>query len=207
MPDYTTSNPDALPEDIPQLYVSVGEVSTDDNDYFEPSAMGDGIWNDYVINNKYEHDNHVYMLPITAPGGFQGDSVAFCQLAHPTVLWIADWTACRTGKPPTMPHYNVIDPNVVLLDAHFEPATIETLADGKTRRYRVTGTYVYGFKNPGKALQIFGKPPYMADKDEARYLDQGDFKKNIIDVFGFASSGPTESAGIEGDTGAGGGDF
>src|ERR1700722_14672416 len=62
------------------------------------------IWNDYMVKNRYEGDNHIYMMGITSPNGFQGASVAFAQLASPTLLWIAEWTASCFGQQPVVPN-------------------------------------------------------------------------------------------------------
>lgn len=108
----------------------------------------DGIQVDMAVECRYEKDGHIYMLGLTSPTPFQGSSVAFVQLASPTLLFIADWTACKMGAQPEIPDPNINDPNWVLLDDHWEPVAPTVPADILNRVYRISGCYVYGHRNP-----------------------------------------------------------
>ena len=135
----------------PQAQVEVGDVDFEDEAGKSRSSFPDGTtgsFNDYIVNNRFEKDSHRYMAGITSPDGFQGNSVAFFQLASPTLLWIADWTACRFGNPPIVPDTTPRDSNWILLDDHWEPGMISLGPDGTTPIYRISGTYVYGHKRP-----------------------------------------------------------
>lgn len=152
-------------DDVAEATVTVGDVTPDDTSaiYVEDDDDPNSIWTDYQVINRFESDRHIYMLPITSPGGFQNNSVAFCQLAARTLLWISDWTAERWGKAPKIPDPNPSDdPNLVLLDTHYEPTMVLLGADGATTVYRISGTYVYGFKNPDNVGSLYyGRPPWM----------------------------------------------
>lgn len=136
-------------QSVPAATVVVGEVQIDDNNAqtVEESALNNAIFDEFIINSRFEGDGHRYMLGITSETGFQGSSVAFVQLASPTLLWIADWTVLVKA---TM---RIPDPDVpiqdwVLLDDHVESVAVVPNPDGITPLYRISGTYVYGHKNP-----------------------------------------------------------
>ena len=167
--------------------VTIGEVPLDDNGaFYAPLAAeeeGLALFTDYEVNNRYEKDNHVYMMPIASPGGFQGHSVSFVQLASATLLWISDWTAARLLKQPVAPDPTVSDGNWILLDVHLEPGMVTVGPDGATPLYRISGTYVYGHVNPSRDIAnnvSFSRPPWLEDVfDRSMPLDK--LAKGIID--------------------------
>lgn len=125
----------------------------------------DEIYTDYEVRSHYEKDRHIYMMPVTSPETTpaMNGTVAFVQLAMPTLLWIADWTAARTQTQPDIPDPRLIiavglglrgtlsfipETNWVLLDDHYEAANFTMLADGVTPLWRLSGTYVYGHRKP-----------------------------------------------------------
>lgn len=109
----------------------------------------DGVNIDCVINNHYQKNRQIYMLPIASPLGFLGNSTAFVQLAAPTLLWICDWTVAKKGIQPTVPSPLPLDPNWVLLSDWWQPHNLDTGGtDGETLLFRVSGTYIYGHVNP-----------------------------------------------------------
>src|SRR5258708_321376 len=126
--------------------VIVGSVSFDDQKALFHND-GNGVWTDYEIFNRYEGDKHIYMLGLTSPTPFQGKSVAFVQIAAPTLLWICEWTSCRVTKIPFVPNPVVSDPNWVLLDIYYETAGLAYASDGVSPLYRLSGVYVYGHAN------------------------------------------------------------
>lgn len=147
--------------------ITIGEVSADDSaaKYILPTDGG-FIWTDYEINNRYESDKKIYMMGITSPGGFNGASVAFAQIASPTLLWICDWTASRFNKQPIAPNSASVNTNWILLDEHLEPAMLVVGEDGVTPYYRLSGTYVYGNLNPSAIVAndiSFTRPPWLED--------------------------------------------
>ena len=137
----------------------------------DPDEGDLSIYTDYMITNRYEFDKHVYMLGITSPTGFEGDSAAFVQLAAPTLLWIADWTAARFNKQPDIPSSSLLinssqGVHWTLLDEHIEPVMLTIGADATTPLYRISGTYVYGCRNPNPLLVRnirFPRPPWLKD--------------------------------------------
>lgn len=149
---------------VPNAIVTVGPVQIDDQDA-QTVDMPDSVFDEFIINSKFEGDMHRYMMGITSETPFQGASVAFCQLASPTVLWIADWTVLVKGD------LKIPDPDLsiqdwVLLDAHFEPAAVVPNVDGVSPLYRLTGTYVYGHKNPKSSLAqnvLIPRLPWVKD--------------------------------------------
>src|SRR5689334_19409335 len=103
--------------------------------------LGDdpAVTTDFRIKHHYEKDQHRYMLGVTSPGGFQGKSVAFVQLAAQTVLWVADWTGCRFLKKAMVPDPANVNPGWVLLDAWLEPFMVAVSPNGSAPLYRVSG--------------------------------------------------------------------
>ena len=138
----------------------------------------DKLFTDYLITTHYEKSRHIYRMGITSPSKFQGDSVAFIQLAAPTLLWICDWTASSINKQPEVPNPNPSDPNWVLLDDRYEPASLALAPDGVTPLYRISGTYVYGHKNPDDFTPnniSFPCPPWMDPSGIDRTMPIGKF--------------------------------
>jgi hypothetical protein len=164
-----------LTQQGPALNIQVGAIPNDDAEaQFDPPANPLDIWTDYVIENKYEEDPHVYMLPITSPEGFSGKKAAFCKLASDTVLWVCDWTAARWNTAPEAPNPTPADSNWVLLNKATETRNVEVGPDGQTALYRISGTYVYGYKSPPTNLYelvAFGRPPYLLDSYTRSYPD------------------------------------
>lgn len=131
--------------------ITIGTISEDSQSskFREDSP---GVWTDYRINNYYENDLHIYMLGVTSPDGFNGDTASFVQLTAPTLLWICDWTACRFGVEPVRPNPNLKDGNWILLDKKYIPVMIVVGPDGVTPLYRISGTFVYGHKKPSSQV-------------------------------------------------------
>lgn len=156
---YDTSTPAAT--------VTYGEVTVDDTATatMDPSAVGNSVFDEFIINSRFEGDNHRYMMGITSETPFQGASVAFCQLASPTVLWIADWT-CLVNGTIKIPDPEASSQDWILLDAHLEPAAVVQNIDGETPIYRISGTYVYGHKNPKSSITqnvIIPRMPWVVE--------------------------------------------
>ena len=163
--------------------VAVGEIPGGDNNAAF-KEQSDSMYTDYVIRNRYEKDRHTYMMPIASPGGFQRSSVAFVKLAASTLLWICDWTACRFNKQPDIPDPENRDSNWILLDEHYETAMITIAPDGQTPLYRISGTYVYGHKNPNKKTirdVDFPRPPWLEDVFN-RSMPDTRLTQNLADV-------------------------
>ena len=169
--------------DIPDAQVEEGVVLPDD-ELAKYTDAGGGIWNDYLVDNRYEKDLHRYMMGMTSPNGFKNASVAFVQLAAPTLLWVADWTASRFGKRPIIPKSDPPTTDWVLLDEQVEPATITALPDGVSAVYTISGIYVYGHKNPNASIiedVCFPLPPYLEDSfPEGRHMQSSDLQANIL---------------------------
>ena len=116
-----------------------------------------GTNTDYEIRSHYESDKHRYQMGITSPGGFQGASVAFVQLASPTLLLVVDWTAGQVGAKPKIPPAESLDSNWILLDEIHYLGMVNVTPDGASSYYRESGTYVYGCRNP--ASNVLGSTP------------------------------------------------
>ena len=160
----------------------------------------DEIYTDYEVRSFYEKDRHIYMMPVTSPEETQAldGTVAFVQLAMPTLLWITDWTAARTQTQPDIPDPRLIlaiglghkgllvatpDKNWVLLDDHYEAANFTMLTDGVTPLWRMSGIYVYGHRKPA-LLTIDNvtvpRVPYVENFVKRRVVSTS-LKHNIID--------------------------
>lgn len=153
--------------------VGVGTILPDDfNAQYQKTSNADrSIWTDFVVQNRYESDKHLYMLPLASPARTDtftenSNGVAFVQLAAPTLLWISDWTATRTNEKPLIPNVDTGDADWITLDEHYEPDMVTVAPDGVTPIYRISGTFVYGHRNPGQASLSdinFGRPPWLKD--------------------------------------------
>lgn len=136
----------------------------------EPSSFIDQsnseIFTDYLQFNRYEKDSRRYMMGVASPSGFQGKTVAFVQLASPTLLWVCDWTTAKSGAQPEIPDPNPPDSNWVLLHEYPETANLVIYPDGRTPLYRVSGIYVYGHMAPDANTfknVVFPRPPWLKD--------------------------------------------
>lgn len=164
IPPYTSINPAAPTELGSPAQVNLAGITFDDDNVFAANATTNSIWDDYVLHGRYERDKHIYMMGVTSPNGFNGASVAFAQLAAPTILWIVDWTAARSNEKPSLPDNTPYSNNWILLDEMIETDEITVAADGTTPEYRISGTYVYGCINPTPQLissVSFGRPPWL----------------------------------------------
>lgn len=181
--------------------VAVGFVQA--NDFGGRETAGDGIWNDYEIHSAYEQDRRTYMLPLCHPKGYRGQTAAFVQLAAPTLTWCVDWTASKAGAMPEAPDPRLVvvavlrgggvpagvvaghNPEWVLLDAHVEPVSPPTFADGQTPLYRLSGTYWYGHRDPSDHVFEDLWWPYPAntgdfDDDLPRRYPEDKLKQGLI---------------------------
>lgn len=167
----------------PPAVVTVGEVQ------FDPLptnliASDAGIFSDCQVINHFEKDRHLYMMGLTSPGGFNGASVGFAQLASPTLLWIADWTVERQGSQPTFPDPTPYDSTWVLLYDLYEPGQVNVAADGVTPIYRISGTYIYGKTNPSTVTINdinYGRPPWLLDVYD-RNVTTTSLQQSLINV-------------------------
>lgn len=163
--------------------VSFGRIVPDDQGGRFVEGGADGIFADFVVRSRYEQDRQRYMAAIASPNGFQGAAVAFFQLAAPTLLWVADWTALKAAAKPEVPDPFSVDANWVLLDVHLELGHIDVLADGATALYRVSGTYVFGHKKPANnpfTDVVFPLPPYLEPGSFTRTMPLAKLKAAIL---------------------------
>lgn len=168
---------------ISDAAAGVGQLAPDGQQaIYEPE---DGIYTDYAVRNHYEWDPQTYMLPILSPEGWLGQKAAFVCLSEPSLAtWICDWTAERRGLPPDVPAAETGDLNVVLLYTYVDPDMLELMGDGETLIYRLSGTYVYGFKDSAKAKMYHGKPPWMSDQARPAMRVKGKLEKGISSLGG-----------------------
>ena len=163
---FITGGTETAQQPAPSLTITTGDVRADDTGSLIKEEPDGSAWTDYRVFNHYEHDFHRYLLGLTSPNGFQGASCAFVQLAAPTLLWLADWTACRFGVPPEIPDPQLTVGNWVLLDVHQELPGIISSPDAATPLYRISGTYVYGHKAPDADVwkdPVFPRTPWLED--------------------------------------------
>lgn len=178
-----------------------GIIDADDQDAKFIAGDPDEIYTDYEIRSFYEKDRHIYMMPVTSPEETQAldGTVAFVQLAMPTLLWVADWTAARTQTQPEIPDPRLIlavglghkglltftsDKNWVLLDDHYEAANWTLMSDGVTPLWRLSGIYVYGHRKPALLTiddVVIPRVPYVENFVKRRVVSTS-LKHNIIDL-------------------------
>lgn len=175
---------------IPDVQVVIGDIEgLQDPKIYDTTETQRGVWTDYYVEHRYEADGQIYMMPVTSPDGFQGDSVAFVKLAGGTMLWIADWTAEKVGEKPNIPDPELNNDNIVLLDKHFYMTMMDKFADGSVV-YRESGTYVYGFKNPSEAVVHHPRPAWMSKEVDCS-ISASQFVGGIIECEG--NETPVES--------------
>lgn len=191
---------DQQPVVLAQIFIAPVTMNQPGSAQYKNQFEDKSIFTDYVINNRFEKDKHIYMMGVSSPTPFQGASVAFCQLASPTLLWIADWTGAKFASMPPIPNSTPTDPNWILLDEHYEPSMVTVGPDGVTPLYRISGTYFYGHRNPSKATIEninFGRPPWLEDVFDlsitAAKLEQGLINKPPM---GATPVGPSNAAPV-----------
>lgn len=199
--NFAASNPPEGNRTAPRVSITVGSISVDDNaGKFIANANPSSIFTDYIINQRYEQDRHIYMLPIASPVCFLGGTAAFVQLAAPTLLRIVDWTAARMNQQPTIPNPASFDPDWILMDILPETAMITVAIDGVTPLYRISGTYVYGHRrpsdNPFNNIS-YARPPWLRDDFTfGRLQPSSTLQGNLSEVTGI-------TGGIDGSVGGG----
>lgn len=184
---WTNSNPATGGQGNPNTTVVIADVPVDDNDakVVNPDSDFD-IYDSYKINNRYINPQRRHMLGVSSPAGFNGQSAAFVQLAAQTLLWIADWTALKKNNKPKIPDPTPADDNWVLLAKYYTPAmVIPNPADMTIPLFRISGTYVYGRKNPSAEVLVdttFPRPPWVQDITDWRHPTEEMFEESITDA-------------------------
>lgn len=188
----------------PAAQVQIGNVPDDGSTLFDGSALAgaaiSSAFDDYLIINRFEADGNRYMSGLTSPDGFEGDSVAFFQLFTPTLLWICDWTIeVSSNEQPPMPSETAPE-GWVFLDKGITPSSIMVQGDGSTPIYRISGTYVYGAKNPATAQPFYPRPPWLQDSLD-RFVNTDRFVEDLKDYQGSnAGGGGSVSEASEGNS-------
>lgn len=199
---FSSDNIQLAQQAVPAATVVIGTVTLEDSSAkFDSNIVAD-IFTDTTIVNRYEKDRHIYMGGVTDPNGFQGNSVSFVQLCSPTLLWICDWTIASFRSQPSVPSPTPGDANWVLMDDHWEPHKITTAADGTTPLYRISGTYVYGHKNPNADTVnniAFPRPPWLQDAFD-RSMPSSKLTTGLTEAGGIGGSSiKTSPAPAQGD--------
>ncbi len=152
------------------------------------SKDGDGApYADCTSVNRYDVDKQIFMLPVSSPDGFNGDTAAFVQLAAPTEIWMHDWTVARLEGRPNVPDPTPEDPNWVFLRATPELHVIGLAPGSESPLYRISGTYVYGRKTaPDSFYQTVVYPVQQAVEKDAfpRTVTANQLEKGLSDVTG-----------------------
>lgn len=174
--DASFDNPKIPHQPNPTVFVSLKKsiTPTDFNAKWKDEGDDVTIYTNYSVRNQIEKDYHRYMGGVTSPGGFQGNSVAFFQLANPTVLWFSHWSASRWKTQPKIPNPDSKNPNWVLLDEHLGTMNLTYAMDGQTPIYRIGGLYVYGSKNPNVRTTAdlqFAFPPWLDGSPETNVTE------------------------------------
>lgn len=157
---WTSDNPTTGNQPVPKVSIVQKEIFPDSPAAYIPETQPRSLFCDYKVVNDYRENPNIYMLPIASPG--QG--AAFVQLAQPTLLWIADWTASRTTQKPIIPDPTPADPSWILLHKRLSPFILGLASDGVTPLYRISGVYIYGHLNHGADMSLFvqwPRPPWM----------------------------------------------
>jgi hypothetical protein len=182
----TAANQATSSYDVPEAEIAVGTIEIGDQDgKILPPATA-GVWDDCVVVNRYAHRHGRYMAGISSPNGFNGQSVAFFQMWNPTLLLISDWTAQASNRQPEIPNPEPQDSDLVLLGDFPELRNVEVAGDSVTPVYRISGVYVYGFKNPKASVYedaVYPRPPWLKD-DFDRSVREDAPQGNIIDGTG-----------------------
>lgn len=206
---YTNNNETAgvLNGPPPKITITVAPVDPNGAAYAGPAPATGKIIPDYMITNRYEGDTHRYMAGLSSPGGFNGASVALFQLCAPTLLWICDWTAMQFQSEPDIPNPFAAGSEWEILDIHLEPAMLVVAGDGISPAYRISGTYFFACKNPGKfssygdsvfALAQHPRAPWVQDIFNRR-IPADALKSDIMTYQGSSSSQRTNAAGFSSD--------
>lgn len=184
---WTTDNPATGNQNNPNTTVTISPVPTDDFDArVIPPDSDQDIYTSYKISNRYVNPQRRYMLGITSPAGFNGQSAAFVQLASQTMLWITDWTALKTNSKPKIPFPTPADDRWVLLAKYWTPAmVIPNPTDGVTPLFRISGTYIFGLKDPSEETLVdttFPRPPWAEDVPAWRHPTEDMFEASLSDA-------------------------
>lgn len=182
------------PQAIVSIVQTINLTETTDALYqdLQTNPTGISVFTDYMVNNRYARDDHIYMLPTTSPSGVSARP-AFVQLAQTTVLWLADWTAAKLNEQPEIPNPTLTtglthsptanEQNWVTMDQHLEPANIGIGPDGVTPLYRISGTYVYGCVAPSTLLVndiSFGRNPWIPQGSVSQSMPSSKLYPEII---------------------------
>lgn len=181
--------------EAPAANVVVGSIPDDGTTLFDTGALagsdGPSAFDDYLIINRFEKDGNRYMSGLTSPDGFQGNQVAFFQLATSTLLWICDWTVEVSGsEQPPMPARTAPE-GWVWLDEGMTPTSTMLQGDGGVPIWRISGTYVYGALNPEGMQLFYPRPPWIQDSLD-RNVNESQFIEGLKDYGG----GSTESGDV-----------
>ena len=178
-----TTNPNFGQEYTEPAVVSVGPVDIAGPSKFQIQTAGTQ-YTDFVFKSKVCKDRRIHNLGVTSPGGFAGSSTVFVQLSAPTLLWVMRWTACRFGQIPEVPEPEPQSGSTwVLLKDSYEPGTVVLGTDGATGLYRISGTYLYGARNPQPATVLnlrFSVPPWLKPIDFTTIVSQGSTRRNMF---------------------------
>jgi len=182
----TPGNPETQEQSNQDANVVIGIADPDSflAEYNDQVAQ-DSVFTDYMVYNTYVYDPQTVQMPVASPSPFQGASVAFVQFASPTLKWEAKWTAARLGTQPIIPEPLQSDPNWVFLGRETPFTMITVVGDGQTPLYRVSGTYVYGHKNPPANVTedvCFPQPPWLLTQDQT--MPAGNVQQGIINIVG-----------------------
>ncbi len=153
-----TPNAGAMANATTYFVARVATIPTD-----ESLFISGGIYTHYEVRPRYVSRPGIVELPGTADGA----DIAFCHVSQPTLRLVLEWAAERIGEPPAIPSSDLqADAGPVLLKSELMPGMIETMPGG-AYRYRVAGSYEFGFKKPALVKMQAAVAPWAADLERA----------------------------------------
>jgi len=182
----------------PHLGIKVVELENIQVPEYHPRFIQEPLYTDATIEIDYFTTKRVLQLPIAQfippeldkaidkGPGLAADDTVFVELSRPTMTKTITWTFERVNILPDIP--DPIADYVVprtgnkirgkLLSKTISSIAPELLADGKTKIFRISGTYVYGFNrvlNESEKPLDIGRLPW----------DKNIVTDNFVDVINF----------------------
>lgn len=183
-----SDNPVIPNQPSPTVAITFGTVNTtDESAAFIAPIAGLGLTTDYEVRAHFEIDKYIVGMPVTSPGGFNGNQVAACRLAVDTLYLVVEWTAECRGSEPQLPNPEPSDANYILAAEYHQSSMLRMMPDGQTAIYRTSGVYSYICLNPTAANLWHPRPPWMSPRIPAD-ITPAAFVNGVI--FTAASGGP-----------------
>lgn len=176
--------------DVAPAEVFTTALLPDGNSSLLKATTGAGLYTNYLVTKRLENPPHVFQMPVAKMVSSPAASSVFIQTAAPAARMYVDWTAERVGGQPDLPTPNLRKPdgtpdtNAVLVGKTFGAANVEHGGDGENARYTISGTYIYGFKDPDVVTLTPAMTPYLqlSSIQAQMTLKAIQFKTGLIDA-------------------------